>query len=65
MSRSVEYRTALFIVLASLLGCVAILLVPGLVENFGAGRLLTIFALLVGAASFAILAKRSRDQLTE
>lgn len=65
MSKSVEYRAALFIMLASLLACVAILLVPGLVENFRTGRLLTILALLVGTAPFAILAKRNRDQLTE
>lgn len=65
MSRSAEYSAALFIILASLLSCVDILLVPGLVENFRTSRLLTILALLVGTASFAILAKRNRDQLTE
>lgn len=65
MSRSAEYRAALFIILAGLLSCVAVLLVPGLVDNFRTGRLLTISALLIGTAFFAILAKRNRNQLSE
>lgn len=65
MSRAVEYRAAVFIMLAAILACVAILLVPGLFENFRTGRLLTILVLLVGTASFAALAKRNRDQLAE
>lgn len=65
MSRSVEYMAALFIIFAGLLSCVAILLVPGLIENFRSGRFLAISALLVGTAFFAILAKRNRDQLIE
>lgn len=65
MSKSREYSGAALIMCAAVLGAVTILLVPGLFEDFGAGRLITILVLTVGMGAFAVAAKRKREQLSE
>lgn len=65
MSKPHEYRAALFILGVGVLGAVAILLVPGLFEEFRTGRLVALLALMVGVIGFAIAAKRNRKQMTE
>lgn len=65
MSESRQYSAALFIVGAGVFGAVAIVLVPGLFEEFRTGRLFATLALMVGVIVFAIAAKRNRGQITQ
>lgn len=57
--------SAAYIIVGGVLGAVAILLVPGLFEEFRPGRLATILGLMVGVAVFAVAAKRNREQMTQ
>ncbi|MCC3271340.1 hypothetical protein MUK71_09505 [Arthrobacter zhangbolii] len=60
MNTTREYRPAFFIIGAALLGALAVILTPGLFENFGSVRLVTVLVLTAGALCFAVAASRSR-----
>ena len=60
MNTTREYRPALLIIGAALLGALAVILTPGLFENFGTIRLVTVLVLTAGALGFAVAAVRSR-----
>lgn len=64
MNRIHEYRAAFFILGSGVLGAVAIVLIPGLFEEFRTGRLVTILGLTAGAVGLAIAAKWSRRRIT-
>jgi len=65
MNKSREYLAAFFILGVAALSAVAIILVPGLVEEFQAGRLVIIAGLLGAAGGCAVVAKRNRRLITE
>ena len=60
MTTTREYRPAFFIIGAAFLGALAVILTPGLFENFGSVRLVTVLVLTAGALCFAVSASRSR-----
>lgn len=60
MKMNREYRPAFLIIGAAFLGALAVILTPGLFENFGAVRLVTVLALTAGAICCAVAAGRSR-----
>ena len=64
MSKSSENRAALFIIGAGVLGMAAVVLVPGLFEEFRTGRLVATLVLMVGVIAMAGAAKRNREQAT-
>ncbi|MBO0596308.1 hypothetical protein I2485_13900 [Nesterenkonia sp. E16_7] len=60
-----ERRAVIFILAVAVLGAVAVLLVPGLFEEFQAWRLVSIVVLLAAAIGFGIAARRNRRLLSE
>lgn len=62
---SPERRAVIFILAVAVLSAVSILLVPGLFEEFRAGRLVTIVVLLAAATGLAVAARRNRRLLSE
>lgn len=65
MNRSREYLAAFFILGVAALSVGAIMLIPGLVEEFKAGRLGIIVGLMGAAGGCAVAAKRNRRLITE
>lgn len=65
MGKSREYLAAFFILGVAALSAVAMMLVPGLFEEFQAGRLVIIMGLLGAAGSCAVAAQRNRRIITE
>ena len=60
-----EYRPAFFIIGAALLGAVAVMLVPGLFDDFGASRFVAVLVLTAGAVCCAVAAVRNRRAGTQ
>lgn len=60
-----EYRPAFFIIGAALLGTLAVILTPGLFDEFGTARLAAVLALTAGAVCCAVAAGRVRRAGTE
>ena len=60
-----EYRPAVFIIGAALLGAAAVILVPGLFDDFGTPRLVAVLALTSGAVCSAVAALRNRRAGTQ
>ncbi|MCC3265208.1 hypothetical protein MUG94_10130 [Arthrobacter gengyunqii] len=65
MNTTREYRPAFFIIGAALLGVLAVILTPGLFDEFGTARLVAVLALTAGAVCFAVAAVRLRRAGTE
>lgn len=65
MSKSPEKRASRFIIGVGVLSAVAVLLVPGLFEEFRTGRLVAIIALIIVASVFAIAAKHNLKRMVE
>ena len=65
MNTTREYRPAFFIIAAALLGAPAVILVPGLFEDFGTTRLVAVLGLMAGAVCFAVAAVRNRRAGTQ
>lgn len=63
MSRPNGHTTALLIFASAVLGAAATVLTPALFEEFHAGRLTAVVALLATAVAFAAVAKRNRAHL--
>ncbi|KAD3720614.1 hypothetical protein GD627_07350 [Arthrobacter yangruifuii] len=65
MNTTREYRPAFFIIGAALLAAAAVILVPGLFDDFGTPRLVAVLALTAGAVCFAVAAVRNRRAGTD
>lgn len=65
MNEPREYLAAFFILGVAALSAVAIVLIPGLFEEFQAGRLVIIAGLMGAAVGCAVAAKRNRRLITE
>jgi len=65
MNKSREYLAAVFILGVAAFSAAAIMLIPGLFEEFQAGRLVIIAGLMGAAFGCSVPAKRNRRLITE